>query len=482
MEEGLNVAMGKMNLCGKSVDKRPESSLKELFLINKSTYHALLSKVTPLEKVEIDRLNSQTLLPSSSEYDSPAPTSMSQLSHHVPNSFPSPKIPQRERVDLKGVSTSVPNNVENSANSHTFPSPKLQQKKRIDSNTTQNHEAKKDVNDVLGGVSPEEEEECQNQTQESYDVNDNSSKDHVLDAESYTLEANSKKTHKQPHLVSLKSLPAVLVTHKDNDGIPSNLCNESKERIGHENESKNNEQFVDKVESHNRKESEADEIAHNHDDTKSKRKQCPVCFDWYSNSFSMLRHLTSFHPESEPAKNAWKSKTEKETKNRNKIRLKMNDAKAKSSSDPSKSESAASVTSAAIASAPLKRRLKRARSPENDESENDTEEPVKSTKIEEKTNILKSKRTRSKKTVTKSSPNPKNTQPTRSSPRITGVKRPIKPSNVSPRGKKRKALGVKRKLTQVKRTTLKKPRVSSNKKPRIEITDDDDDSEYEDWT
>ena len=475
MEEGLNAVKVKMNLCGKSINKRPESSLKELFLINKSTYHALLSKVTPLEKVEIDKLNSQTLLPSSSEYDSPAPTSMS---HHVQNSFPSQKIPQRERIDSKDVSTSVSSPVESTANSHTFPSPKLQQRERINSDTLQNHEPRKDVNDALGGVSPEE-EECENQIEESHDDN---SQDHVLDAGSFTLEANSKKTHKQPHLVSLKSVPAVLVTHKDDEGVPLNLCNNSKERIGHERECKNNNEIDDKDESHDRKESEADEITHNQDDLKSKRKQCPVCFDWYANSFSMLRHLTSFHPESEQAKNAWKSKSDKETKNRNKMRLKMNNAKSKKSSDPPKSESAVSVASAPTASAPSNRRLKRARSPEDDESENDTEEPVKSSKIEEKTSPLKSKRTRPKKKITKSPPKPENLQPTRSSPRITGVKRSIKPSKVSPRVKKRKALGVKRKLTQVKKTTLKKARVSSIKKPRIEITDDnDEDSEYEDW-
>ena len=40
-----------------------KSSYKELFLINKSTYFALLQKLTPLEKSDIERMNKQTLLP-----------------------------------------------------------------------------------------------------------------------------------------------------------------------------------------------------------------------------------------------------------------------------------------------------------------------------------------------------------------------------------------------------------------------------------
>ena len=40
-----------------------KSSYKELFLINKSTYFALLQKLTPLEKSDIERMNKQTLIP-----------------------------------------------------------------------------------------------------------------------------------------------------------------------------------------------------------------------------------------------------------------------------------------------------------------------------------------------------------------------------------------------------------------------------------
>ena len=52
---------------GSSTAAKKVPSYKELFLINKSTYFALLQKLTPLEKTDIERMNRQTLLPDDDE-------------------------------------------------------------------------------------------------------------------------------------------------------------------------------------------------------------------------------------------------------------------------------------------------------------------------------------------------------------------------------------------------------------------------------
>ena len=52
-----------MSASGASSSGARKSSFREMYLVNKSTYYALLQKLTPLEKTDIERMNRQTLLP-----------------------------------------------------------------------------------------------------------------------------------------------------------------------------------------------------------------------------------------------------------------------------------------------------------------------------------------------------------------------------------------------------------------------------------
>ena len=67
-----------------SAGKGKVPSFKELFLINKSTYYALLQKLTPLEKSDIERMNRQTLLPEDDDVPKP-PVSVTSSNMYAAN-------------------------------------------------------------------------------------------------------------------------------------------------------------------------------------------------------------------------------------------------------------------------------------------------------------------------------------------------------------------------------------------------------------
>ena len=67
-----------------SATKGKVPSFKELFLINKSTYYALLQKLTPLEKSDIEHMNRQTLLPEDDDVPKP-PLSVTSSSMYTAN-------------------------------------------------------------------------------------------------------------------------------------------------------------------------------------------------------------------------------------------------------------------------------------------------------------------------------------------------------------------------------------------------------------
>ena len=239
-----------MNVCASDKKKNSNSSLRELYLIQKSTYHALLSKLTPIEKGEIDKLNSQTLLPTSSDYDSPPPTEVQARENNQTNEIDS-TLAMNERAN---------DHEHQSENLNTNVSSVIDQPKTSVSN---------DVNN----------------TNTVSDPSQNSNTDET----SKSQHSVHQSSHKQPHLVSLNSVPSVLVTHPDEE-LAKNPNNLKISTLVTENKTQ-----------------------------KSKRKQCPVCKDMYATSFTLLRHLSSAHPESDAAKAAWEKKRQREAKARKKI-------------------------------------------------------------------------------------------------------------------------------------------------------------------
>ena len=262
----------KMNQCGsKKSNKAYESSLSELFLLNKSTYKALLSKISPLEKLEIDKLNAQTLIPADSDYDSPAPTEVTNLPENTAQATSEANSSMISRIESKMSGNDEQSEIGTSQASSSFDDGDVGDGDQEQTSTL---------------VTPKDHQSISSTPPSSPPVSV------VPTPKPQALEARSRKrkaSHNFPHLVSLKTTPDVLVTKDDN----------SKE--GNDIQPKPTEAKA----------------------SKAKKETCPVCLDTYAGHFALFRHLTSMHPKSKEAKEVWRVKREKEQKNRKALALKQ---------------------------------------------------------------------------------------------------------------------------------------------------------------
>ena len=256
------------------------SSLKELYMINAQTYHALLNKLTTLERTEIDRLNTQ---PSQGEEEN-----LSQPSNSV-------------YMTATGTDENASTSLGQAANVlSTIPSVS-----EIHSMSQKNEHPFHNENDSefseIGDLEYDEDDEEESVLGKGKKI-----------VRTDTDSRKRKIKHEMPHLIKLSTGPGILRTKKKDidydqeDGTPQSIHQEKDLIANFEAESSNLK----------------DDIHNKSDKIIKDKNQCPVCFKVYTNSFTKIRHLTSMHPTSEEAKQAWSKKRSKEQKNRNKMRLK----------------------------------------------------------------------------------------------------------------------------------------------------------------
>ena len=259
------------------------SSLKELYMINAQTYHALLNKLTTLERSEIDRLNTRRSevedenlsQPSNSVYmtatgtDENASTSVGQAANVLSTN---PSVSQIHSMSQK--------------NEHPF-----------------HNENEPDSSDI-GDLEYDEDDEEESVLGEGKKI-----------VQTDINLRKRKRKHEMPHLIKLSTGPGILrykkkdIDYDQEEGTQkAQSVDQEKDPLAYfEPESSKTEDDLQKQ--------SADKISKD-------KNQCPVCFKVYTNSFTKIRHLTSMHPTSEEAKQAWSMKKSKELKNRSKMRLK----------------------------------------------------------------------------------------------------------------------------------------------------------------
>lgn len=230
-----------------------------------------MSKISPLEKLEIDKLNAQTLIPADGDYDSPAPTDMTNLPESTASPTSEANSSMISRIESKMSGSDGPSEIGTSQASSSFDDGNVS---NVDQGQTSTLDIPKDQHSISSTPPSSPPPSV------------------VSTPKSQVLEARSRKRkapHSFPHLVSLKTTPDILVTKDDN----------SKE--GNDTQSKPAEAKA----------------------SKAKKETCPVCLDTYAGNFALFRHLTSMHPKSKEAKEVWRVKREKEQKNRKALALKQ---------------------------------------------------------------------------------------------------------------------------------------------------------------
>ena len=309
---------------------KTSSSIKELYMINAQTYHALLNKLTTLERSEIDRLNTQPSQESNENLSQPKNSVYMTATGTNENNFQSP-------CQDSHASSLATNNVTTSSNFQS-----------------------KDKNFVTNGNVSETDEIGDFEYDDDDEEESVLGEDHKEKRKLNCISRKRKKKHEMPHLVRLSTGPGIL--RSTNDGIAS------------DHDQEENLELNDPTYYENKSSKSEDKINHEADHSEPDKNQCPVCFKVYTNSFTKIRHIISLHPNSAAAKQAWSLKKAKEAKNRSKIRLKakainrLNDNVkiiVSKSNDPE-----------------IKRGLKRDRIAEEEESDSEIEETSKKQQLE----------------------------------------------------------------------------------------------------